>query len=324
MKGQNDGGTQVEVTCPVCRGSDVGRMQSHQVAEPPYTFTLYACHSCGVQHWSPLVHPGPAFYEGEKVLMYRELHEGGKSANDPRFARFFAEFGHLQGVKALDIGCSDGAFLAQMAERRNDVWGIDIDQKALQIARARGLRNVASADIGGFIENARAKGLTFDVVTAFDVIEHLTDPVGTLRELRSILAPNGVLVGTLPNRNRLLVNQMPIDFPPHHFFRYDRPSLETTLVRGGMVPLRIDVFQYNYSTMTAVDYVVKAVKRLRGRSNAAQVGAPAVKGTAARWSRANLGRVLGRLTTPLSFALERPGKRGFKLYFVARADRASQ
>ncbi|MBK8940569.1 MAG: hypothetical protein IPM79_23895 [Polyangiaceae bacterium] len=91
-----------------------------------------------------------------------------------------------------------------------------------------------------------------------------------------------------------------------------------------MVPLRIDVFQYNYSTMTAVDYVVKAVKRLRGRSNAAQVGAPAVKGTAARWSRANLGRVLGRLTTPLSFALERPGKRGFKLYFVARADRASQ
>jgi len=311
-----------QLSCPVCGSHRLTPRQEHLAPDIAKPFTLYACDGCGVQHWRPLEHPGAAYYEEEKVAIYRALHDGGKTPDDPRFARFFREFGDLRGIRALDLGCSGGAFLARLEAAGNEVWGIDIDDNALEVARARGLSNVHRLGVTDFVRKAQNEGLRFQLITAFDVIEHLTDPVATLRELSTILEPGGKLVGTVPNRNRLLVNQMPIDFPPHPFFRFDSRSLRATLTRAGVAPLRIDTFQYNYATMAALDLALKSLPRRQKappQNHAATPNTPAAGPRQSPLSRAKQGiaQAYAWLSTPLSYAIELPRRRGFKLYFVA-------
>lgn len=295
--------------CPVCGGGSLRFVQRF------HSFSLQHCDRCGVQHWNPLEHPGPEFYEDERVSIYRDLHEGKERPDDPRFARVLRELPNLHGIRALDIGCSDGAFLAQLQSRGNEVWGIDIDAKALAVARNRGLSNIQRAEVPEFVESARQQGLTFDLITAFDVIEHLADPVTAIRALGSLLQPGGRFVGTVPNRRRLLANSMPIDFPPHHFYRFDEPSMRETVRRAGLVPDQVDAFQYNYAMATVLNKVLKAVR-------------PVCRVAARQGTRTALSRRTGKkrrllrayevMTAPLSFALERPWQRGFKLFFVGR------
>ena len=104
-----------------------------------------------------------------------------------------------RGKRVLDAGCGAGygsAELAQVAER---VTGIDISGEAIEFARAHyALENVA-------FEEASATSLpyadaAFDLVVAFEVIEHLEDWRGFLAETRRVLAPAGQLIVSTPNR----------------------------------------------------------------------------------------------------------------------------
>jgi hypothetical protein len=136
-----------------------------------------------------------------------------------------------------------------------------------------------------------------------------------------MLAPGGRLVGTVPNRDRLFADQIHADFPPHHFLRFDRAALDSTLRECGLSPVRVDVFQWGYAGPTLMNAGVKRVKAAlrRARSSAAASTAGASPGTAPRRRRLKheiadaVMRVLARASTPL----ERAMGRGFKLYFVA-------
>jgi SAM-dependent methyltransferase len=305
-----------EQACPVCGAAGLRAVQDHD------RYTLMHCASCGVQHWHPLVHPGAEFYEDERDGIYKELHEGKDRDDDPRFVRFFREHGGLRDVRALDIGCSDGAFLARLQAQGNRVWGIDIDSRALEVARRRGLEQVERAEVPQFVEKARRQGLVFDLITAFDVIEHLTDPVAAIRDLASILAPGGRFVGTVPNRRRLFANAMPIDFPPHHFYRFDATSMREALARAGLDAERVDAFQYNYTMSTLLAETMRAARRRRGGGSAASAPstpaqAPSKPSRATQLKHA-IARAWHVLGTPVSYVLERPQQRGFKLWFEAR------
>ncbi|NUP07112.1 MAG: class I SAM-dependent methyltransferase [Polyangiaceae bacterium] len=311
-------------TCPVCGAEGLSWRQEHSSPDRSTTYSLHGCDRCGVEHWRPLEHPGAEFYQNEQVMIYRALHEAG-DRNDPRFAKFFEEFPSVRGMRALDIGCSNGEFLAKLGAAGAEVWGIDIDTKALEIARSRGLRNIFALTASEFVDKAIRDELRFDLITAFDVVEHLTDPIGVLRQLSTILAPGGKFVGTVPNRRRLLVNQMPIDFPPHHFFRFDTASLEAALTKGGLLPVRVQAFQYNYSAMAALDLGQKSARRwIAHRQHAVPDDStaappPSLRGRTSSLRRAKqaLVRAYAMISTPVAYALEVPRQRGFKLYFAA-------
>lgn len=310
--------------CPICGATSLGAGQSHvSKGHHARTYTLLLCRSCGVQHWSPLLHPGAAFYEDEEVVIYRALHDGKQRVDDPRFDRFFREFPNPRGLRVLDVGCSDGAFLSRLHQCGNEVWGIDIDMKALEVARRRGLDNVRRAEVSDFVESAKTSGLTFDLITAFDVLEHLIEPSVALEQLASILKPGARLVGTVPNRRRILANAMPIDFPPHHFYRFDTAALEATLTQSGLAVEHIESFQYGYSAGTVLAAILRPLRSRRAAARDGSSGEAPARGT--RTTRRMLKRAVldgfERLSRPVSYVLERPGGRGFKLFFVARSRR---
>ncbi len=306
-----------EIACPACGATRLRAVQTHAVPGVAHEFTMHACSACGVDHWRPLVHPGAEFYESEKVPIYRALHEAG-DRSDPRFARFFSLF-QPWGKRFLDIGCSDGAFLSLAYQRGNEVEGIDIDERALAIAQSRGIQ-ASRRHIDEFVSSSLAEGKSFDFITVFDVIEHLTDPVAELTRLALLLSPGGRIVGTVPNKKRLLANEMSIDFPPHHFFRFDENGLRVTLQAAGLRVEHVEVFQYNYAAQTALNMLLRPLRNRRradptgGRS---QSSGSAARPRARRLLKGLFSAGIHALSTPISYSMELPSRRGFKLLFVA-------
>lgn len=96
--------------------------------------------------------------------------------------------------KVLDFGCGSGVFLLRAKHIGWDTYGVDFDDQAVSTCRGLGLR-VKS----GGIEAAQSFGERFDFISLNHVIEHLHSPVATLRELRSLLAPGGLLYLETPN-----------------------------------------------------------------------------------------------------------------------------
>ncbi len=95
-------------------------------------------------------------------------------------------------ISLLDVGCSSGAFLGAAASLGYRAEGVEPAQQAAATAQAAGL-----AVHQGLLHEAAFSDGQFDAVTLLEVIEHLDEPLGLLRECQRILRPGGILlVGT--------------------------------------------------------------------------------------------------------------------------------
>ena len=101
----------------------------------------------------------------------------------------------LEGKRVLDVGCGVGEFVRRLREFSEDVFGVDVDAERV---RQAGLwaPNLALA-LGEYLPFGND---TFDVVLMHEVIEHVTDDLATLREVRRVLRPDGRAVIFCPNR----------------------------------------------------------------------------------------------------------------------------
>jgi 2-polyprenyl-3-methyl-5-hydroxy-6-metoxy-1,4-benzoquinol methylase len=127
--------------------------------------------------------------------------------------------------KILDFGCADGIFLDWLRSLGADpahLAGIDISEEMVELARAKGHRAV-SLEAQGELE-----GEKFDLVTLWDVLEHLLNPVETLRSLTNFLKPGAHLLLQTP-RVGLLSDILQDSFehylPIEHIHLFPRQTL---------------------------------------------------------------------------------------------------
>src|SRR5580765_3729350 len=102
------------------------------------------------------------------------------------------------GSRVLDIGTADGSVARALADRGCSVWGIEVDADAARDAE-RWCDRVIVGDVEQLDWQASMDGQLFDVVLLLDVLEHLRDPLQTLRRAVSFLAPGGRIVASIPN-----------------------------------------------------------------------------------------------------------------------------
>src|ERR1043166_2183036 len=121
-------------------------------------------------------------------------------------------------ARILDVGCGTGANLVLLSEF-GDAQGVDVSPDALAFCRERGLENVRL----GAAEALPYGDHEFDLVTAFDVVEHMDDDVAGLREMRRVLRPGGRLLMFVPTFMFLWGVQ---DEVSHHRRRYRLAELE--------------------------------------------------------------------------------------------------
>ena len=125
----------------------------------------------------------------------------------------------------LDVGCGTGANLKMLGEF-GDAQGVDISSDAVAFCRERGLENVKL----GAAESLPYDDNGFDLVTAFDVVEHMDDDVAGLREMRRVLRPGGRLLLFVPTFNFLWGLQ---DEVSNHRRRYRLAELRRAVTAAG-------------------------------------------------------------------------------------------
>jgi 2-polyprenyl-3-methyl-5-hydroxy-6-metoxy-1,4-benzoquinol methylase len=141
------------------------------------------------------------------------------------------------GARLLDVGCGNGGFLMLARQAGWQVEGLDFDANAVQTARSRGL----TVHHGG-IELLSGQDASFDVITLCHVIEHVYDPVATLRRLHALLKPGGTLWLETPNLSsvgsmRFGSSWHSLD-PPRHLMIFNPDSLRKVLTQTGFRSFR--------------------------------------------------------------------------------------
>ncbi len=141
----------------------------------------------------------------------------------------------------LDLGCFCGTFLHVAAERGWRSYGIEPLVGPAIYARGEFGLNV----ITDTLRDDSFPPEFFDVVTAFQVFEHLPDPLGELTKIRRILKPGGLVVVEVPNIDTVwvrLLGKYHRHFVPDHIYFFSPQTLEALLAKAGFTVMQIQAW----------------------------------------------------------------------------------
>lgn len=211
--------------CPICRCEGPFALEdSHHDPLDDVDYDTYRCGGCSVIFSNPFRNPGAGWYER---FSSPDSYEGIVSW---RFD-WFLSLGFRPGGRLLDVGCGTGNFLVKARAAGYQVCGIDFNAPAAQEASNRGLQTY----VGSFTDFAATQPeSSFDVITLYDVIEHLDDPVGTVDLAKRLLKPGGGLMISVPNG--LLptpFGRSDFEYPPYHLTLWRPESLVRFLEQRG-------------------------------------------------------------------------------------------
>ncbi len=103
------------------------------------------------------------------------------------------------GLRVLDVGCGDAGVLIAFAERGARTAGIELDEKSLERGRLRAAEHGVEVDLrSGVAEALPWDDGSFDLIILDNVLEHVRDREQTLREIRRVLRPEGLLYMVTP------------------------------------------------------------------------------------------------------------------------------
>lgn len=178
----------------------------------PAPQNIWRCNKCGVERLDENACQVEAFYEGDK---YRRLLKEPTTAEG-----FFREHDALQlerlnilwptllrGQNVVDVGCAAGSFLDHIKGLIADAYAIEpcLHYHDSLLSRGYNVFNSVSEAISAGV-------VKLDIAFSFSVIEHVSDPVTFLTEIKSLLKDKGILIISTPNRNDILMHTLGNDY----------------------------------------------------------------------------------------------------------------
>jgi SAM-dependent methyltransferase len=147
---------------------------------------------------------------------------GGKLVEAEHVARYLWASNFVTGRRTLDAGCGTGyGSKILSAGGALEVVGVDLAEHVLEVASQDAPENVRY-EVGDLAQLPFDSG-SFECVVCFEVIEHVEDPDVVLDELKRVLAPNGLLIISSPNRDHYMPGN------PHHRHEYSPPEFRDAL-----------------------------------------------------------------------------------------------
>ena len=283
--------------CPLCGEVEAAPEIEARAAETGAIYRVMRCRSCELLYTRPV----PTAEELESLYGsgYYVQNESKRLSDLPRrlFERSVLRWrrrvlGRARPGRILDFGCGNGRFLEELLARGWDVCGVELSATAADLAERRGV-----PVLRGPLEDASLPEGSFDVVTLWHSLEHLAEPVATLRRLRRLLRADGTLVVEVPNSASPAFRLLGADWEaldlPRHLQHFTPETAERLLDAAGFRPVRRrDVHHWDF-TFT----FYSLMNRLGFRRQAA------IRYYSTDFERAPLGARLGFLAAGLPVAV---------------------
>ncbi len=253
-------------SCPLCRGEDARVMVEATIDESKLTASAFAsrklpeymhsrmveCKMCGILYANPVLrqetlaeaYQDASFDSGAEsrlaAVTYRALLEPHLNALPSRRS-------------ALDIGAGDGAFVEELlAIGFGDVIGVEPSKAPIEAAKPSIRRYLKC----GIFAPEQFVPESLDLVTCFQVIEHVWDPVKIIADAFALLKPGGLLLIVAHDRRafsaRVMGNKSPI-FDIEHLQLFDLPTGTALLRNAGFESIQASAVRNKYP----VDYWIK-------------------------------------------------------------------
>jgi len=195
--------------------------------------TIAQCRQCGLVYTNPRLdcHDILDTYQAVEDPLYLEEREGRVLTFEHHLKPLERIAGTPDNRPLIDVGCYTGVFVEIAARHGWDAWGVEPSRWAVERAQERGLRVVQ-----GTLDTADLPEAYFDVVTMWDVIEHIVDPRGTLQQAHRLLKPGGLVVVHTIDIDSLFARLMGARWPwlmEMHIYYFSRRTLRAMLEECG-------------------------------------------------------------------------------------------
>jgi SAM-dependent methyltransferase len=250
--------------CPVCGHADAktwlqapDRLHGRQMQ-----YTLMRCSACSLV-WlrDP---PEPAEMHWHYTEAYNRLISASGEKSFQRWQLRSATLNHYKKAGTLlDMGCSSGAFLHSISNKKWCLFGIEMSEESAKQAQAR---SGAQVFVGNILD-APYPHSSFDAITCFDVFEHLYDPNRAIEKVVEWLKPGGIFYILVPNvesaEARFFGSYWQGLELPRHLFHYSPTSLKYLAESSGLRNMILETHR-NQSVGTSLRYAVDDVLRAVG------------------------------------------------------------
>ncbi len=189
---------------------------------------------------------------------------------NPLRVNFINKRVNLIGKKVLDVGCGGGILSESLSELGAEVTAVDASDKTIKIAKAHArkidsnviYKNITTEDL--LKEKSIPK---FDLITCLEMLEHVPDPLQTIKEFSSLLSPNGDLFISTINRNprsylfavigaEYLLKLLPKG--THDYSKFIKPSEISRWIRDNNLVLK-ETIGLSYNPITETYWLGKDV-----------------------------------------------------------------
>lgn len=189
--------------CPLCMNSAAETVFAGNSSRSHATYGVVdpikiwvRCHTCGLIY----ANPRPSYIYLREYYRQSHLHEGeGKQLVDSAWTLISLDYERMETIEKLrgdrtgtilDVGSGPGFFLAVAKDRGWQVTGIDISAPAASYARKTFGLDVIE---GSFDDIEFPDSIRFDVITLWETIEHLYDPLEALNKVHNLLGDDGIV-----------------------------------------------------------------------------------------------------------------------------------
>lgn len=243
---------------------------------------LRRCTECGLTYAREYGDPASVYVDG---YLTGATDFGPPNVLDPIFQQFLVYAGHRRMARAeavvggpgsmLDVGCGSGDVLVAATERGWRAVGAEPVPESADAAVARGL-DVHCA----MLQDTGLPEASFDLVTAYHVLEHMADGTGFLRLIARWARPGGHVLVEVPNWrsvHRRAGGEAWIGLRPlEHIGHYSPTTLRDTFERAGLEPIKVATMGFPWEGQTLREALTdvglhRLTRRLRVLSRKAQL-----------------------------------------------------
>jgi SAM-dependent methyltransferase len=247
------------LACPVCDG------RTQRVFGQKNGYDLAQCADCRLIFVYPLSADTTAIYDeayftGGKEYGYADYDrdkEPMRRTFEAYLDRVEAELGRKG--RLLDVGCATGYFIDLARSHGWEAEGVELSPHASAVGRAKGL-----AIHTGTLESVTLPAKSFDAVTIFDVIEHVSDPAAVLSRASELLAEDGIIAVSTPDASSMWARMLGVRWhlvvPPEHLILFGRRNFVRLLEDAGYTPS----ISVNIGKRFTLPYIFQTLARWQG------------------------------------------------------------